>query len=65
MTAYQLKDQTGKVEKHSIFEAAKVNGGYKVKQFSVNRISKISDSEVIIELYKGQKEDIMIKVKAK
>ena len=65
LTAYQLKDQTGKVEKHSIFEAAKVDGGYKVKQFSVNRISKISDSEVIIELYKGQKEDIMIKVKAK
>lgn len=63
LTAYRVNDSTGKVSKVSIFDSKKLDNGYSVKQFYTGKILQISDSEYILELYKGQKEDVMIKIK--
>lgn len=63
LTAYKINDATGKVSKVSIFDTKNVRGGLAVKQFHTGRILQVGEEEFIIELYKGQKEDVMIKIK--
>lgn len=65
LTAYRLNDETGKVSKVSIFDTRDVKGGYKVYQFQTDRMLPVSEDEFIIEFYKKQKEDILIKIKVK
>lgn len=64
-TAYKVADETGKTSKTSIFDTKEIKGGYKVYQFSVDRILEINDNEFILEFYKKGKEDLMVKVKVK
>lgn len=63
LTCYKIDNESGNVAKYSVFDLTKVDGGYKVEQFSVHRVLEVSDDEFIMELYKNQKEDVMIKVK--
>lgn len=65
VTAYKVDDATGNVSKLSIFDTKNVKGGYKVTQFNPSKIVKCADDELIIEVNKGQKEDVMIKIKVK
>lgn len=65
LTAYRINDNTGKVSKVSIFDSKKLKNGYSVKHFYTGKILQVSDTEFILELYKGQKEDVMIKIKVK
>ena len=62
LTAYKLDDDAGKVRKVSIFDTKDVKG-YKVYQFSPNRILPVSEDEFLVEFYKKGKQDIMVKVK--
>ncbi|MGH1339613.1 MAG: hypothetical protein ACRBFS_26075 [Aureispira sp.] len=62
LTAYGVDDTTGKVGKISIFDSRNVQG-IKIKQFSTYRMLQCSQDEFILEAYKGQKEDVMIKIK--
>lgn len=64
LTAYGVEDATGKVSKISIFDTKDAKG-IKVKQFSTYRMIQCSKDEFILEAYKGQKEDVMIKIKVK
>ncbi len=65
LTAYRVNDETGKVSKVSIFDTKKLDNGYSVKHFRTGKILQISESEFILEMYKGKKEDVMIKIKVK
>ena len=65
LTCYRINNETAKVDKFSIFDMMKVDGGYKVEQFNTGRILEVFEDEFIMELYKNKKEDIMIKVKIK
>ena len=61
LTAYKLDDSTGDVSKLSLFDMKDVNG-IAVYQFSTDRIIKASEEEVLLELYKKKKEDILIRI---
>ena len=64
LTAYGVEDATGKASKISIFDTKDAKG-IKVKQFSTYRMIQCSKDEFVLEAYKGQKEDVMIKIKVK
>jgi hypothetical protein len=61
LTAYKIDDSSGAVSKLSLFDMKNVNG-IPVYQFSTDRIIQASDEEVLLELYKKKKEDIMIRI---
>lgn len=65
LTAYGVDDATGDVKKISVFDTRSIDGKYVVKQFRTSRMVDISKDEIIMEVYKGGKEDVMIKVKMK
>lgn len=65
LTAYSINDQTGIVNKVSIFDTREVAGGMEVFQFRTNRVLQISETEFLSEFYKKDKEDVMIKIKVK
>jgi hypothetical protein len=65
LTAYGVDDATGAVNKISIFDTKNVDGGYHVKQYRKHRMVQLNKDEFIVEVYKGQKEDVMIKMKIK
>lgn len=62
LTAYVIDDTTGEMSRTTILDTRNANG-IKLFQFNVNRAFQISDNEVGIEVYKKQKEDVLIKVK--
>lgn len=63
LTAYRLSDETGAVKKVSIFNTLEVNDKYKLYQFQTRRMVPVSENEFVVEFYKKQKEDVMIKIK--
>jgi len=64
LTAYKVNYTNGDVKKTSILNSVDVKG-MKIHQFSTDRISSNVNDEFIFEVYKKQKEDILIKVKLK
>lgn len=61
LTSYKVDYATGQVSKVSIFNTRDVKGT-EVFQFQTGRIFSIDDNEFIVELYKKNKEDVMIRV---
>lgn len=61
LTAYKLNDADGDVSKISILNTKNVNG-IEIFQFSINRLIPISLHSFIFEVYKKQKEDMLVKV---
>lgn len=64
LTAVKITDAEGGLTKGSILNSRDVED-FKIYQFATNRIVKTSDSSFLLEVYKKQKEDIMIKVDLK
>ena len=60
-TTYKIDHNTGRFDKISLFDTKDVKG-MKVNKFSMNRIVQISPTEVVVEVSKKKKEDILIKV---
>ncbi len=60
-TSYVIDDETGDVSKASLFDVRDVKG-IEVFQFTVSRIVQISATEFVVEVYKKDKEDMLIKV---
>ena len=58
--AYKISDAKGDVSKIPLFNTKEYNG-MKLEQFRVDRILKTQNDEFVIEFYKNQKEDILIK----
>lgn len=61
LTAYKIDDATGKIEKHSILDLTDIKG-IKAYQFNVSRIFEAMDKTFMLEVYKKDKEDIMVKM---
>lgn len=61
LTGVRLSATDGSFTKGSIFNAREVED-FKLHQFSVDRMVKISETSFVIEAYKKSKEDIMVKV---
>jgi hypothetical protein len=65
LTAYRLNNETGNVEKVSIFNTLEIKEKYKLYQFQTKRMLAVSENEFVIEFYKKQKEDVLVKIKIK
>lgn len=64
-TCYRIDNKTGEVAKGSIFDMRDMNGGkpiIKGEQFTTNRILKIGDNKLILELYTNKKEDRLVEI---
>jgi hypothetical protein len=61
LTAVKVSDTDGALTKGSILNSRDVED-INISQFSTNRIIKTSENSFLLEVYKKQKEDIMIKV---
>ena len=64
LTAVKISDTDGTLTKRSILNSLDVEG-FRIYQFSTDRIVKTSESSFVLEVYKKKKEDIMIKVDLK
>ncbi len=64
LTAYKIGDADGAVSKLSLFDLKDVKG-IQVYQFNTGRIMQPSNDEIILELYKKKKQDIMIRINIK
>jgi hypothetical protein len=64
LTAYKINDASGEVSKLSLFDLRDVKGTA-VFQFNTNRIVQSSEKELIVELYKKKKQDILIRINTK
>ncbi len=62
-TSYKLNDESGEISKVPTFNMRDVNG-LSVSQFGVNRIIPVGPGLFCVEVYKGRKQDVMIKVNA-
>ncbi len=65
LTSYKINDGTGAMSKGSILDTREVTDDMEVYQFSNNRIVKTDDDQFVLEVYKKQKEDVLIKVDIK
>jgi hypothetical protein len=61
LTAYKVDDNTGAIEKHSIFDITDIKGT-SAYQFRTSRIFDITDKIFMLEVYLKGKEDTMIKL---
>jgi hypothetical protein len=64
LTAFKVNDATGAVERHTIAELENMDG-VKAYQFQVTRITGVADNTFLLEVYKKEKEDAMIKMQLK
>ncbi len=64
LTAYKLNDESGEVSKDYIMDLRNVKG-MEVFQFKTSRILSVSPTEFIVEVYKKDKKDILIKIDLK
>lgn len=62
LTACKINDRTGEIEKHSIFDTRKVKG-ITAAQFGINRMVQTREDELIMEVYKKGKQDVLLRVK--
>lgn len=61
LTAYKINGEDGAVTKASIFNVKDVNGTA-VYQFQTGRIFSTEPGQIMVEVYKKKKEDVMIKI---
>ncbi len=61
-SAYKVDDVSGEVTEIPLFDPNDMNG-ISGTQYNIDRIVPVNDGEFLIELYKGEKEDVFIKVK--
>jgi hypothetical protein len=61
LITYKVSDSTGDIERIVLFNTNNVNG-MSVYQLKPTRIIKSGESELIIEVYKKKKEDVLIKL---
>ena len=61
LTAYKIDGEDGAVTKASIFNVKDVNGTA-VYQFQTGRIFSTKPGEIMVEVYKKKKEDVMIRI---
>ncbi|MBL4624218.1 MAG: hypothetical protein JKY42_03625 [Flavobacteriales bacterium] len=61
LTAYKINDSSGEVSKLSLFDMKNVNG-VAVYQFNTDRFIQTSEDELLLELYKKKKEDILLRI---
>lgn len=61
LTCVKMSNPDGDLKKGSILNAREVED-FKIYQFATNRIVQTSENSFMVEAYKKQKEDIMIKV---
>jgi hypothetical protein len=61
LAAVKISDIDGSLTKSTIFDTEKV-GNYKIYQFAITRIVRTAKNTFLFELYKKDKEDLMIKV---
>ena len=64
LTAYKINDASGDVSKLSLFDLKNVKG-IPVYQFNTGRIINPSANELILELYKKKKQDVLIRINIK
>jgi hypothetical protein len=64
LTSFKIDDATGNVSKENLFDLRDVKG-VNVYQFNTDRIVHTSENEVVVEVYKKGKQDILIKIKIK
>ncbi|MFA7273516.1 MAG: hypothetical protein WC044_06585 [Crocinitomicaceae bacterium] len=64
LTAYKIENQTGETSRLSLLNTKNFNG-MTINQFETSRILRMKDNEFVFEVYKKEKEDIMIKIKFK
>lgn len=64
LTSFKIDDATGKVSKENLFDLRDVKG-VNVYQFNTDRVVHTSENEVVVEVYKKGKQDILIKIKIK
>ncbi len=60
LTAMKVDDKTGEWERIKLADMNDL-GGYKAYQFRVTRICKATDNTFLMEIYKKEKQDVMIK----
>jgi len=60
LTAYKVSDASGEVSKVSLLDTKDFND-MKLEQFKVDRVLKTGEDQFVVEFYKNQKEDILIK----
>lgn len=61
LTAFRLSDTDGTVERHTVADLLDLDG-IKAYQFKVTRINNVADKTFLLEVYKKDKEDAMIKI---
>ena len=61
LTAVKISDVDGALTKRTIINSHDTEG-FKIYQFSTDKIVKTSENSFLLEVYKKKKEDIMIKV---
>lgn len=61
LTAFEIDDKSGKVEKDLILDTRNVNG-VEVFQFSPTRLISPLSNTLVFEAYKKKKEDVLIKI---
>ncbi|PCI97654.1 MAG: hypothetical protein COB15_07290 [Flavobacteriales bacterium] len=61
LTAYKINDASGDVSKLSLFDLRDVKG-IPVYQFNTGRIIQPSDKEILLEVYKKKKQDILLRI---
>ncbi len=64
-TSYKINDADGTSVNSSVFNVREMEDDMKIYQFATNRIVMTGDNEFAVEVYKKQKEDVMIKVTIK
>lgn len=60
---YEIDDKTGKVNKDAIFDLKKIDDEMSGHLFNINRVVRVSDDTFVLELYKREQEEVLIKVK--
>lgn len=61
LSAFKVSDADGTVERHTVAELENLDG-IKAYQFQVTRINNVADKTFLLEVYKKDKEDAMIKI---
>jgi hypothetical protein len=62
LVAYKVADETGQISKHRVLDIDSVHG-HKVGHLSMNKLHQVSGNELIMEVYKKKKEDVILKIK--
>jgi hypothetical protein len=61
LSAFKVSDVDGSVERHTVADLESLDG-VKAYQFQVTRINNVADKTFLLEVYKKDKEDAMIKI---